>query len=174
MAPKPKATEAGAKIETATEAKTGTATEAQSGTMSPALGIAGATADAAGASTLAADAGTPTLETQTEALTPPIEDAKSGVGATDFNAIVATVVAAQDKVPMSVEAATIGFTKPEQIDPDNRFTVVVQGPTAGRWRIGRHFTAEPISIPANELTEGQFNALRDDPALMVSVIDAPY
>jgi hypothetical protein len=59
------------------------------------------------------------------------------------------------------------------IDPDGRYTVVVQGPAAGRWRIGRHFTAEPTSIPARDLTEAQVTALRDDPALMVSVIAAP-
>ena len=60
------------------------------------------------------------------------------------------------------------------LDPEGRYTIIVQGPAAGRWRIGRKFTAEPTSIPARELTEAQVTALRDDPALMVSIIDAPY
>lgn len=60
------------------------------------------------------------------------------------------------------------------VDPEGRFTIVVRGPAQGRWRIGRKFTAEPVSIPVNELTEAQLMALRDDPALMVTVIDAPY
>ena len=53
-------------------------------------------------------------------------------------------------------------------------TVVVQGPAAGRWRIGRHFTSEPVSIPAKELTEAQAMALQSDPLLMVSLVEAPY
>ena len=53
-------------------------------------------------------------------------------------------------------------------------TVVVKGPVAGRWRIGRHFTSEPVSIPADELTEAQARALAGDPLLMVTFVEAPY
>ncbi len=60
------------------------------------------------------------------------------------------------------------------MDPDGRFTIIVQGPPAGRWRAGRHFTAEPTSIPAGDLTMQQLAALRDDPVLMVSAVEAPY
>ena len=116
MAPKPKAT--------ATETKTGTAEDAASGTMLPATGTAGATADAAGANTLAADAG-----------------------------------------GMVEPAAKVG--------PDN-VTIIVQGPLAGRWRIGRHFTAEPTSIVASDLTFDQMDALKADPLLMISVVETPY
>jgi hypothetical protein len=98
-------------------------------TTLPATGTAGATASAAGAVTLAADAG---------------------------------------------DASEMTTSDGGQIDPEGRYTLVVQGPAAGRWRIGRKFTAEPTSIPASELTEAQVTALRDDPALMVSVIAAPY
>ena len=116
MAPKPKAT--------ATETKTGTAEDAASGTMLPATGTAGATAEAAGAYTLVADAG--------DLLDP---------------------------------SAMVG--------PDD-VTIIVQGPLAGRWRIGRHFTAEPTSIVASDLTFEQMAALKADPLLMISVVETPY
>jgi hypothetical protein len=116
MAPKPKAIEAGAKTVATTEAKTGTASEAQSGTMSPALGIAGTTADAAGAGTLAADA--------------------------------------DEALPVA--------------------TIVVKGPAKGRWRIGRHFTQEPVSIPESALSPEQKEALASDPELTVILVEAPH
>ena len=104
---------------TSTDTKTGAADAAEPGKMLPAMGTAGATADAAGDNTPAADAGdvwpTPT---------PP--------------------------------------------------TVIVKGPAKGRWRIGRHFGAEPVSIPATELAEEQYNALIADPELLVTSVDAPY
>ena len=53
-------------------------------------------------------------------------------------------------------------------------TVVVQGPAKGRWRIGRNFGPEPVSIQATDLTETEFNALRADPELFVTVVDAPH
>lgn len=119
MTPKPKS------APTDTDPKTGTAEGAESGKMLPATGTAGATADATGADTLAADAGGPVD-------------------------------------PVAV------------MDPDGRFTIIVQGPVAGRWRAGRHFTAEPTSIPARDLTFDQMAALRADTLLMISVIEAPY
>lgn len=104
---------------TSTDTKTGAADAAQTGEMLPAMGTAGATADAAGTDTPAADAGdifpTPT---------PP--------------------------------------------------TVIVKGPAKGRWRIGRQFGAEPVSIPVTELTEEQYRALLADPELLVTIVDAPY
>ena len=64
----------------------------------------------------------------------------------------------------------------DPVDPDVRFTItfIVQGPVAGRWRAGRHFTAEPTSIPARDLTFDQMAALRADPLLMIKVVEAPY
>lgn len=53
-------------------------------------------------------------------------------------------------------------------------TVVVTGPRQGRWRIGRHFGAEPTVLSREELTEAQFAALCGDALLSVRVIDAPY
>lgn len=115
MTPKPKS------APTDTDPKTGTAEGAESGKMLPATGTAGETADAAGADTLAADAG----------------------GAVD------------------------------PVDPYG-FTLIVQGPVAGRWRIGRHFTAEPTSILARDLTFDQMAALRADPLLMIKAVEAGY
>ncbi|WP_054006438.1 hypothetical protein [Cypionkella psychrotolerans] len=52
-------------------------------------------------------------------------------------------------------------------------TIVVKGPAKGRWRIGRHFTSEPTSIPARALNEAQWHALNGDPELLVTVVDPP-
>lgn len=46
--------------------------------------------------------------------------------------------------------------------------VTVVGPKNGRWRIGRHFTAEPTKILAEELSKDDLIALRGDPRLIVS------
>lgn len=53
-------------------------------------------------------------------------------------------------------------------------TVVVTGPEKGRWRIGRHFTREPASIPLGDLKKGDLDRLKSDPELFVQVIDAPH
>lgn len=53
-------------------------------------------------------------------------------------------------------------------------TVVVTGPEKGRWRIGRHFTREPVSIPLGDLTADERWALQADPELLVQIIDAPH
>lgn len=55
-----------------------------------------------------------------------------------------------------------------------RATVVVKGPAKGRWRIGRHFTAEPTSIAEADLTPEQKDALANDPELTVTLVDAPH
>lgn len=47
------------------------------------------------------------------------------------------------------------------------FVVVVTGPRKGRWRAGRHFTAEPVTIPAEDLSEDEIAALQADPRLSV-------
>lgn len=53
-------------------------------------------------------------------------------------------------------------------------TVVVTALQDRRWRIGRQFGREPVSIPAEELTEAEARALSEDPMLTLAVIDAPY
>lgn len=54
------------------------------------------------------------------------------------------------------------------------YTVVVTALQDRRWRIGRQFGREPVSIPAEELTEAEVEALSEDPMLSLAVIDAPY
>ena len=61
----------------------------------------------------------------------------------------------------------------DKLGPDT-VTIIVQGPLAGRWRIGRHFTAEPTPIVASDLTLEQMAALKADPLLMISVVETPY
>lgn len=47
--------------------------------------------------------------------------------------------------------------------------ITVQGPTAGRWRAGRKFSAEPVDIPLADLTDDELAALKGDPALMCTI-----
>ncbi|WP_102226918.1 hypothetical protein [Acidimangrovimonas sediminis] len=53
-------------------------------------------------------------------------------------------------------------------------TVIVKGPRKGRWRCGRHFGATAVTIPAEELDEDDLAAIEADPALTMTVVDAPY
>lgn len=157
MSTKPKASEAAA----TTEAKTGTASEAQSGTMSPAPITA--EADAAGAALRLANPGRLVMTSRPGSPLTPAQwkELRDAGGILNL-------------APDEGDSPELTGEKGNSVDPDGRYTVVVQGPVAGRWRIGRKFTAEPTSIPASELTEAQVTALLDDPALMVSVIAAPY
>ncbi len=50
--------------------------------------------------------------------------------------------------------------------------VIVTGPKRGRWRIGRHFTHEPITIPVDELSDDEQTALIADPKLSVETREA--
>ena len=61
----------------------------------------------------------------------------------------------------------------DPVDPPepSGLEVVVVGPKRGRWRAGRHFGAEPVRIPVEELTEDEKAALVADPVLIVSVAE---
>lgn len=50
------------------------------------------------------------------------------------------------------------------------YAVQVTGPAKGRWRIGRKFGPEPVSIPAQELTEPELRALDEDPELSLKMV----
>ncbi|MDF2232178.1 hypothetical protein P2H44_06390 [Albimonas sp. CAU 1670] len=58
-----------------------------------------------------------------------------------------------------------------QDDEPSGLEVVVVGPKRGRWRAGRHFGAEPVRIPEEELSEDDKAALLADPVLIVSVAE---
>ncbi|MDO9639686.1 MAG: hypothetical protein Q7J44_14190 [Pseudotabrizicola sp.] len=53
-------------------------------------------------------------------------------------------------------------------------SLVVTGPKKGRWRIGRKFGPEPVTLPVAELTEDELQALADDKALNVTAVTPPY
>ena len=53
-------------------------------------------------------------------------------------------------------------------------SVIVTGPKAGRWRIGRHFGPEAVSIREGDLSPEQLSALMADPSLSVVIVDTPY
>lgn len=74
--------------------------------------------------------------------------------------------------PADPAGAPAAGETPEAFPRDDR-TVVVRGPAKGRWRIGRHFTPEPVTIPAAELSPEQVTALLDDPELTVLLIATP-
>lgn len=50
--------------------------------------------------------------------------------------------------------------------------VTVTGPKKGRWRAGRHFTAEPVTIPADMLSAVEIGQLLGDPKLTVETREA--
>lgn len=74
--------------------------------------------------------------------------------------------------PADAAGASAASDALEAFPRDDR-TIVVRGPTKGRWRIGRHFTPEPVTIPAAELGPEQVTALLDDPELTVLLIATP-
>lgn len=89
------------------------------------------------------------------------ETGKPAAGAATAGAVAAAPAAKPKKD---------GAAQAERPEP----TVVVTGPEQGRWRIGRKFTREPVSIPLDQLGDGDLDRLKADPALVVQVIDAPH
>jgi hypothetical protein len=47
--------------------------------------------------------------------------------------------------------------------------ITVKGPSAGRWRAGRKFGAEPVEILLADLSDEQLAALQGDPDLICTV-----
>lgn len=77
--------------------------------------------------------------------------------------------------PAPVSAATAAEAAAASVDPKpdaktapTADVVTVRGPAKGRWRIGRHFTSDEVSIPVAELTEAQIAALETDPELTLT------
>lgn len=66
------------------------------------------------------------------------------------------------KAPEPEAPATLAMIGPEPV------MITVTGPKRGRWRAGRHFTAEPVQIPVADLTEEDIAALVGDPRLSVA------
>lgn len=86
-----------------------------------------------------------------------------------------TAPVATEALGQAVADTGTGATSPSAAaDEPKSATLVITGPKQGRWRAKRHFGAEPVSIPANELTEEEIALLKGDPALTVRTIEAPY
>ena len=58
--------------------------------------------------------------------------------------------------------------QPPGPDTGTGITVVVASKQPIRWRIGRQFTPEPTLIPLDDLSDGDVDALRSDPLLLVT------
>lgn len=54
-------------------------------------------------------------------------------------------------------------TQPAALSP----SLIITGPKRGRWRAGRHFGPQAVTIPVADLTETEIAALRADPVLTV-------
>ncbi len=82
-------------------------------------------------------------------------------------------VTEQPPVAMAVAVTEPAVAKAAKVKfPVSRLVVIVKGPAKGRWRAGRHFTPEPVTIPLDDLTEDQKAALSGDPELTVIVTEA--
>lgn len=53
-------------------------------------------------------------------------------------------------------------------------SLVVIGPKKGRWRIGRKFGPEPVTLLASDLSEAEMKALAEDLTLTVTAVAPPY
>ncbi len=67
-----------------------------------------------------------------------------------------------------------GVSPPPADEPKPGPTLIVKGPARGRWRIGRHFTAEPVTIRLDELSDDEALRLAADPELTIVPVNAPY
>lgn len=56
-----------------------------------------------------------------------------------------------------------------EVQPAGGITATITGPKQGRWRAGRHFSADPTVIEIDTLTEDELEALRGDPMLSIVV-----
>jgi hypothetical protein len=60
----------------------------------------------------------------------------------------------------------------EEGGPDMVQPILVRSVAAkGRWRIGRHFTQDPILLDAAELDDDQKARLAGDPELIIQAVD---
>ncbi len=79
----------------------------------------------------------------------------------------------EDLVPLSAAIrASISLTVSE--DPQGEPSLIVIGPKKGRWRIGRKFGVEPVTLLVDGLTEDDMKALAADPTLTIKVVAPPF
>ena len=84
--------------------------------------------------------------------------------------VAAPSAAPVDAPPQENQTAS---ADPEPVRPTHGpagFALKITGPAMGRWRAGRKFGPEPVTIPAPELTEAECEALLADPELVCELI----
>lgn len=85
---------------------------------------------------------------------------------------------AKDEAKASGDVASVpdaggtggGDTAPAQPDPGAEGAIIVTGPKKGRWRAGRHFTAESQMILVSDLEPAQREMIEADPKLTVEFV----
>lgn len=77
----------------------------------------------------------------------------------------------QDTPPSPTAGGDQAGADPQASPSVPGLVVRVTGPKKGRWRAGRHFTAEPVDIPMDELTGDELAALEADPKIEIEPID---
>ena len=75
---------------------------------------------------------------------------------------------AEDISAPSNPAADLFNPETDDLPPGSGITVVIAAKQPIRWRIGRQFTPEPTLIPLDDLSDGDVDALRSDPLLLVT------
>lgn len=75
--------------------------------------------------------------------------------------------------PEESAAAVAGGGTSATPSPEPGPALIITGPKAGRRRAGRDFGPAPVSVPLADLTEADLAALQADPALTVTLVDAP-
>lgn len=102
--------------------------------------------------------------------------ALADAGLTTFAAVAAAadrpegLAASVDWAEVVADAAALAAASGQAGDPDTDTgpSLIITGPKRGRWRAGRHFGPQPVTIPLTDLTDADIAALRADPALTVT------
>ncbi|MFN4191819.1 MAG: hypothetical protein ACK4FR_02655 [Tabrizicola sp.] len=83
-----------------------------------------------------------------------------------------TSSSASRRATKKAAAEAVAGAGTEPLGPKVRGRVMrVIGPSRGRWRAGRHFTSEAVTIPVAELDEEDLRRIESDPELKVDFSD---
>lgn len=99
----------------------------------------------------------------------PKTKAESEAVAEVTTAIEADAVATDADGTWPIEDESAQAEDQAEVQPAGGITVTITGPKQGRWRAGRHFSADPTVIGIDTLTEDELEALRGDPLLSIVV-----
>ncbi|MFN7003756.1 MAG: hypothetical protein ACK4NW_10045 [Roseinatronobacter sp.] len=115
-----------------------------------------------GAPTAGANEGGP------EGLTPATVDA-AGETTPEQQGAATTATEEPGAAPTISAPDVQAITPPAVNPPAGEITFVIKGPAKGRWRAGRKWGAEPVTLSIDELDEDKFVLLCSDPTLKVEV-----